>query len=290
MVTTDRSDPDFDPRAPGALPGRRQRFVMTLLGVGPSQSHEYPDVKFRAENALYVASPTLVYTVVPWEEPNELGFSEIAWTGLGNVRLWGALAFSIVEGKGFYSFYPIDARQLFFGTLEDEPRLHGIANRLAARHRPQSDLLHGVTPKEGEIRALYAALNQTDYVLLRGVSCYLKSHLFWGHPLFMEEMGINLYISLEAGLSVIRKRLSLQAGRTVSFAGVFDFVSKTFSHGDALADYWQDAHDDRNALLHPANEFSPHVIQPMSADDIYELFEPMLSLYRYILLGGLPPI
>jgi hypothetical protein len=70
---------------------------------------------------------------------------------------------------------------------------------------------------------------------------------------------------------------------------VFEFVRRAFSYGEALADYWQDAHDDRNALLHPDNDFSPYVIQPMSADDIYELFDPMLSLYRYILIGDPRP-
>ena len=70
---------------------------------------------------------------------------------------------------------------------------------------------------------------------------------------------------------------------------MFDFVGATFAYGDALAEYWQDARDDRNALLHPANDFSPYVIQPMFADDIMELLDPMLSLYRYILIGDPRP-
>jgi hypothetical protein len=70
---------------------------------------------------------------------------------------------------------------------------------------------------------------------------------------------------------------------------VFDFVRETFSYGEALADYWQEAHDDRNALLHPANDFSPYVIQPMSADDILELFDPMLSLTATSSSGSLRP-
>ena len=94
---------------------------------------------------------------------------------------------------------------------------------------------------------------------------------------------------MEAGLSVIRRRLSAAAGREVPFQAVFDFMRQTFSYGDALAEYWEDCHDDRNSLLHPDNDFSPYVIQPMSADDIIELFDPMLSLYRYLLIGDLRP-
>jgi len=85
-------------------------------------------------------------------------------------------------------------------------------------------------------------------------------------------------------------RLSNKAGHTVPFTAVFEFVRATFSYGDALAEFWRDAHGNRTALLHPANEFSPYAIQPMSADDILELFDPMLSLYRYILLGELRPM
>ena len=29
---------------------------------------------------MYIASPKLLYSVAPWGEPNEIGFSEIAWT------------------------------------------------------------------------------------------------------------------------------------------------------------------------------------------------------------------
>ena len=292
-VITDRSDPNFDPRMPGAIPGRRRRYVLTILGSGGCgrefRSHSYPHVTFRTRDAIYFASQSLVYTVVPWEEPNERGWSEIAWTTLGNIRLWGAVAFSIVEGRGFYSFYPLDSLELYVGNLEDEQKYHRVAERLVGRNEPRKLDLHWVKPRVDEIGALYDELLKADNVLLRGVSCYLKAHLLWGYPFFDEEMAINLYIALEAGLSVIRQRLSADAGRTVSFRDVFDFVRLTFAYGEGLAEYWEDVHDDRNALLHPANDFRPYVIQPMSADDVLELYDPMLSLYRFLLIGDPRP-
>ncbi len=286
-VETNPDSPNFNPRAPGARPGRRRRYALTLLGGGRRRT--YPRVQYHNADVVYFSSESLVFTVVPWEKPNEFGFSEIAWTSLGNIRLWGALAFSIAEGQGFYSFEPLDSLDMYLGQLDNLPLLVRAAERLAGKHPPQSDLLHWQPPKEQEIEALYVALQRADNVLLRGVNCYLKSHLLWDHYLFMEEMGINLYISLEAGLSVLRQRLSQKAGRSVPFVTVFDFVREHFAYGDALAEYWQDAHDDRNALLHPANDFSPYAIQPMSADDILELFDPMLSLYRYLLIGDPRP-
>lgn len=286
---TDRNDPHFDVIMTGVVLGRRRHYELTVLGAGNGgptfRSHSYPQVSFRTSDAIYFASPSLAYTVVPAEQPNEIGFSEIAWTTLGNIKLWGALAFSIVEGRGFYSFYPLASRELYFANLQEEKRIRRIAERAAAEHEPQSLDLHWVKPSAEQIGALYAALVKADKTLLRGVSCYLKAHLLWGYPLVTEEVGINLYIALEAGLSVLRRRLSAAAGRDVGFRAVFDFVRETFSYGDALAEYWEDAHNDRNALLHPDNDFSPYVIQPMFADDIVELFDPMLSLYRYLLLG-----
>lgn len=43
-----------------------------------------------------LSTPSLVYTVVPAEEPNEHGFSEIAWANVGEIRLWRAMMFSLV--------------------------------------------------------------------------------------------------------------------------------------------------------------------------------------------------
>src|SRR5207244_3061423 len=100
----------------------------------------------------------------------------------------------------------------YFSSLKDESRIRRVAERVAAEHKPQSHHLHWVKPNVEEIGALYGALQRADNVLLRGVNCYLKAHLLWGYPFFDEEMGINLYISLEAGLSVIRRRLSAAAG------------------------------------------------------------------------------
>ena len=140
--------------------------------------------------------------------------------------------------------------------------------------------------------AVYDALVKAEPAILRGVNCFLKSLLLWVIPenrLLTEEMVLNLYIALEAGLSTIRRRLSAAAGRSVSYADVFDFVAANFTAGEGLAEYWQDAHDDRNALLHPDNDFSPYVVQPMHVDDIWELFDPMISLYRYVLLGEQRP-
>jgi hypothetical protein len=42
-------------------------------------------------------------------------------------------------------------------------------------------------------------------------------------------------------------------------------------------------------LLHPDCELGAHAILPMTADDVYELMGPMLSLYRYILIGAIRP-
>lgn len=169
-----------------------------------------------------------------------------------------------------------------------------FAERLASKHRRQHHKPYLYPANAGDTSRLYEALLQSDNVLLRGVSCYLKSHLLWRTERITsvslsEEMAFNLYIALEAGLSVLRRRLSEQEQRRVSFDDVFRFVANTFSYGEGLAEYWRDCHDDRNALLHPDSIFGAYVMHPMVADDIYELLDPMQSLYRYLLLGELRP-
>jgi hypothetical protein len=209
--------------------GRRRHFRLTIL----SSEGSYPKACFKADDALFHSSSSLVYTAVPYEPPNEFGFSEIAWTTVGEIRSWGAIAFAIQEGKGFYSFYPLSGVSFYAATF-DEQVLHRTALRLAARNPAQCHELHWVAAAIGEITQLYAALLRADNVLLRGVSCYLKSHMLWKHHFFMEEMGINLHI-----------------GRAVAFRDVYAFVANTFTHGDPLAEFWDDRRDDRNMLLHP---------------------------------------
>ena len=81
------------------------------------------------------------------------------------------------------------------------------------------------------------------------------------------------------------RRLSADAGRDISYQETFKFVEDNFVYGSALSEFWQERRDDRNMLLHPHNDISSDVIPPMHADDIVELFDPMLSLYRYLLIG-----
>jgi hypothetical protein len=171
-------------------PGRRREFVLTVLGEGGS----YPITHLRVRDAFYRADDSIVYSVVPWEAPNEYpSITEIAWTNLGNVRWWGALAFSIVEGEGFYSFYPKATKSLYLSDL-NEVLIHEVAKRAAAaateEGRPphcEAVKLHWVKPLNVEIRKLYEALLDADNVLLRGVNCYLKSHLLWRHQLLQRK-------------------------------------------------------------------------------------------------------
>ena len=266
--------------------GSRREFVLTIMDGRGS----YPRTHFRSADAVYVATPDLVYTVAPCEAPNEFGFSEIAWADVGEIRLWGALAFSIPEGRGFYHFRPLRRSTLCLRAPQ-HGLLQRIAEKVAASESPQSYKLHWVEPRQEEIASLYEGLRRSDSVVLRGVACYLKAHLLWAADavLFMEEMAINLHLSLEAGLSVLRRRLSANANRAVSFDAVHDFVARTFSYGEALVDFWRDRRDDRNLLLHPDSNDGPHAFAPMCADDVLELFDPMLSLYRFILIGETRP-
>ena len=111
--------------------------------------------------------------------------------------------------------------------------------QLAAEHeaarleRPAHKLCRR-TPSQKTVAALYDALLRADNVILRGVSFYLKAFLIWQHPFFMEEMGLNLYIALEAGLADIRRRMSAATGKDVSYQDVFDFVRATFSEGRGI--------------------------------------------------------
>jgi hypothetical protein len=77
--------------------GNRRPYVLTVHGVDDA----YPRIDFRAPDAIFVATPSVVDSVVASEKPNEFGFSEIVWCSVGEIRLWAAIAFAIREGEGF---------------------------------------------------------------------------------------------------------------------------------------------------------------------------------------------
>src|SRR2546423_15193372 len=117
--------------------GPRRRFSVTILGDLGS----YPKTDFSRDDVLLEVSPTLVYSVVPYESPNEFGFSEIAWTDVGNIRFWGAVALSLEEGSGFFNFYPLLSHVAYLDKVRPDV-VRGIALRLAARVPPQTHRLH----------------------------------------------------------------------------------------------------------------------------------------------------
>jgi hypothetical protein len=111
--------------------GKRRRFALRVL----SDQGRYPDIRFRAGDALYASSASLVYTVVPSEIDSDYGDSEIAWADIGEIRLWGAIAFSLVEGSGFFCFYPLSG-QFVLAERADEEVVRRSAERIAeSRHR-----------------------------------------------------------------------------------------------------------------------------------------------------------
>ncbi len=264
----------------------RRRFIVRVLDAKGS----YPDFTFVRPDAIFSATPSLVYTVTPSEPTNEYEWTtELQWADIGEIRFWGALAFGIPEGQGVFSFYPTGEGYEYPRTLWTECLSADLAarcaHRLAAAGPPQTHRLHWHRPVPQEISALYDALLQADKVLLRGVNCYLKAHMLWKHAWFAEEMGTNLYIAVEAGLATLRRRFSAQQGRDVSYREVKEHLRMTFTCGDALVEYWEECRDDRNIVMHPDCDLGPEVMHPPYADDIWELFDPMLSLYRYILIG-----
>jgi hypothetical protein len=263
--------------------GRRRAYCLTLLG----DAGIYPQESFRASTALYVANSTRAYTVVPAEPANEFGWSEIAWANLGEIKLWGALAFATREGEGYFRFVPIAHQSLWLSGL-DEQTIEKTAQRLASTEQTQQHDLQSIELPPFELQRLYAALSQADVVLLRGVNCFLKAQLVRSDYLLMEEMAINLHVSLEAGLLSLRRKLA-GGGRVISLEKAYQFIEGNFTHGKALVEFWTDRRFDRNMLLHPVSELGGHVIPPMSVDDVWELVHPMHSLYRFLLLDAMRP-
>lgn len=132
--------------------------------------------------------------------------------------------------------------------------------------------------------ALLHAIDPGDFLMIRGLSTWLRSAMLSMHMIFMEEAIATLFISMEASFRLIRRRLIEKGVKDPNARDAAVFLGEVFDE-EPLERYFAEYYDDRVATLHPESRFGvlPHA--PLMADDYYHLRDSLRHLYVYLLTG-----
>ncbi len=131
---------------------------------------------------------------------------------------------------------------------------------------------------------LLRAIDPSDFLMIRGLSTWLRSAMLSMHMNFMEEVITTLFISMEASFRLIRRRLISEGVQNPSAKDAADFLGKAFNE-EPLERYFAEYYDDRVATLHPESRFGVFPHAPLMADDYYHLRDSLRDLYIYLLAG-----
>ncbi len=261
----------------------------------------YPEQSFIHSDAVFLSEPEFVLSVTRVEaNVRELeGFgSELSWASVAEIQLWGAVTLSIPEGSGIYHAYPspwsrsldpLELPAIDLGDADCLDTFKSVGHELTVDRFPErytsAYTRHEHPDSAVARRKLYHALSARDPLLLRGVSCLMKGWVLWEHDLFREEAALSVFIAMEAALDYLRHALGAQAGQELSYEGVHRHLANTMHLGEPLSQYLKMCWDNRVMLAHPNSRQGCYAIPPLIADDFYETYEALVSVYRFILIG-----
>lgn len=262
----------------------------------------YPNTSFSNKDTLYYTDKRSewVYSAVRYNNQDEqYRKSDLGWAYPSELRLWSTLALSIPEGEGKIILYPYDQPILikdkdFTLDISNDDRFIKFVNKLLYEkiegispyfNRKHYDFHHYDFDKTLQ-ESIYSQISLDDQLLLRGLSCLIKSSLLMGNYLFSEEAAILIFISLEAALTIINNRLIESGLQNPNYDDIYAYVHNNVN--EYFPSYYQECYENRILLIHPENKYGLNSIPPLEADDYFDTYDSLISFYRFILLGEKP--
>jgi hypothetical protein len=148
--------------------------------------------------------------------------------------------------------------------------------------------LHHYEPNSREQMRLLRSIQDGEYTepgLVRGLVCLLKSQMLFDHWQFGEEAALAVFTAMESALSALRGRIAAHTQSSASFEDVYRVIESRVRYGAALSDYFKSCWDKRIILAHPENRFGADPIPFLYADDFYETYAALVSMYRLLLIA-----
>jgi len=259
---------------------------------------EYPACGFKHHDALYYPCEDAVFLVTK-RQPSNYGdgvYTEVAIWNPDEIRLLGTLTLSVPEGGGIVVFAPWHVSLLPHIPLNSDLSSDNIiescleaAIALRAENEQSNRnkyILRTVNRSDPNIeKDLFENIDLGDSILMRGLYTLIKSSLLMHAYDFMEEAFMSLQISREAALQIIREHLHFSGNPNPSYRDAHDYIRSHFQMGEALVEYLEEQHEKWVEIKHPMSVYGAEWAPSLLADDIYETYECLISIYRHIVLG-----
>jgi hypothetical protein len=133
-------------------------------------------------------------------------------------------------------------------------------------------------------RKLFNAIKVRDFLLIRGLSTWLRARMLAMHPMFMEEAIQTTFISMEASFRLILRRLRAQGNRNPSAKDAAALIGDVFNE-PPLTGYFAEYYESRIKTVHPESRYGVFPHPPLMADDFYHLHGSLMEVYVYLLTG-----
>ncbi|MGB8951353.1 MAG: hypothetical protein WCC06_01615 [Candidatus Aminicenantales bacterium] len=259
---------------------------------------KYLEDQLLEADAAYVPGEEAVFTVVKQHPPNwgEQNWPELAWVYPEEIRLLASVALLVPEGYGTLAFAP-DGAQLRLNIGNKELANLKIIHRieqlaiLTARktygNKVRYSLRRAETSGETFQRRLYNGIDTEDALLIRGLSCLLKSQHLLAIECrgFCEDAFINVQIAREGAIQLIRRIIKNSSGAPASYENAYEYIQQNFRKGEALAKYLREQYEKWIMAKHPECRWGIFWSPPLLADDFFETYEALVSIYRHIITG-----
>lgn len=273
-----------------------QGFHVTLM----SPLGSYPTSSIILDNAAYVMSPEICFSIVRVEE-EDWGFSEVDMLSPLEIPLLGSV---LLAGPGYpYPMYGLTLATEGLPPLTAEcisecrDHLLDMLRNHATDFRP-IDLIHrppavgGIKYDSdeygdctGAVRECMTRLEAAGPVLLRGVASLIKAHMAWKHAEFWDAACIHLWIALDAAFSLTLQKLRDSGVSNPTSADAADYFDEVTGEETVWEKFFEDDYENRIRVIHPDNRFGAEARPQLLADDFLELNDVLIPYFRFLVTG-----
>lgn len=277
------------------------KYTVRLLdseGIYPTSPLEVGDFGFLAGG------------LVPWSAvhdpgiPGDVLVGEISWLTPDEIRFFGAVSLAEPHPRSRGRIRIASKGRAETVTLPDEDGEVCLASLLERAKEVLPDLAGGAPdlqerqalPREGRRFALdrdysqaaedlIRAIDPEDPLLHRGLYKFLMATELVAHPQFLEESAIAAFISREAALELLRRKLQNSAGGRPNKDDVLDHIRDAFPSGEAFVGVLETDWEARVAMVHPSSRVGETWSPPVFVEECYDALHSLTYLYRFLLLG-----
>lgn len=272
--------------------------------------YEYPEKVFKHRDALYYPSKDIVFiaTKPSLIHEDDGVYTEVAIWEPDEIRLLGTLTLSVPENGGWVAYFPWDFSFSSIPTIPKIPVTVDLASDKAISAclryarcllensseksrssyvlRSQQSLPRSDTKTEN---ALFENIDPSNSLLIRGlyhlIKCPLLISAYPDYPMFMEEAFINLQISTEAAIQIIREKLRLEGNPRPSKEEVFEYINSHFTQNVSWVEYLEEQYEKWIETKHPVSNYGTGWAPSLFSEDITETYDMLISIFRHIVLG-----